>query len=73
MRNLVVSGPLATGIVLNVLISEKKIPEGVVELLTKQRNALESGEESDTENLPSKIKACGLCRDISKYDASSNK
>jgi hypothetical protein len=65
LRNWVVSGPCLSGPILRILCQEKKLPQHVRDIL--QDLSQQVDQQTCDMELVSRVKSCGLCRDISKW------
>jgi hypothetical protein len=70
VKQVVVSGSLLRGPILDLLVEERKIPDEVSHLLRHVQEALAEGKEPES-TVNQDLVTCALCKDISKIDVSS--
>ena len=70
VKNVVVSGSLLRGPILDMLIQERKISEHVSKKLTTLNEAINRGMQADAD-LVNAVREFGLCRDIGKHKPST--
>jgi hypothetical protein len=68
VRNLIVSGSMLCGPILESLSRERKIPSSVAAALKLLNEMIQDNDKAVNEELVSLVKECGLVRDISKHD-----